>query len=624
MPTNNSWLTPYQRSHNAIKQQILSKLRVNVPEVTDYTEGNILIVIISIFSAIAEVIHYYIDSTARETFFTTARRYSSLYKHAKLVDYHIKSGVPASTDLILSFKDGNPASTDISIPIGTEWTSKDGKVWINTKNIVWASGLRAVTVPVVQKYLAKSNVVLGVVTYDGIAVQLSNIPPDQFYVEGSMSLTIDGETWTLVDTFAYYGPMDRVFKVEPNDSLIPTIYFGDGINGMRPSINSRLIGSYYLTYGLESNIEADSFSQVPKSVQSKVSNRTMQVNQFKKASGGSNYEDFNTLKRRVPLSVKTLGVAITKEDFENLAMLQDGVLKAYANYLCGRYVQIFIIPDNYGVASNWLIEQVRNKLSASKVITTAISVYPVYIANLRFSLEIFGNKSYSTLEIQKQVQEALLNKFSWENAELSNMVKVSDVYALIDNLPVVDYLNIKQMYLLTEPYLESDAGAEVSPDLEWRSWNLVNYGLKNYLKMQVRFNSSTSYTLRVYKTAEIRDLETLYPEELHTWYQNGGATISDTTAYVDFTWSLSSTERQLGFYTEGPEGINWRLRFAFVLRTHSSGLAYNAGDIYTFYVSDPSGNSNLSTVFESDGKVRYLPIFVNGSNDLRLDIHETL
>ena len=73
MPTNNPWLTPYQRSFNSIKQQLINQLRVKVPEVTDYTEGNILILIISIFAAIAEVIHYYIDNTARETFFSTAR-----------------------------------------------------------------------------------------------------------------------------------------------------------------------------------------------------------------------------------------------------------------------------------------------------------------------------------------------------------------------------------------------------------------------------------------------------------------------------------------------------------------------------------------------------------------------
>ena len=76
MATSNEWLTPYQRSFNSIKTKIISTLRNKIPEMTDFSEGNIFIIIVSIFSAIAEVIHYYIDNMAREAFLPTARRYS--------------------------------------------------------------------------------------------------------------------------------------------------------------------------------------------------------------------------------------------------------------------------------------------------------------------------------------------------------------------------------------------------------------------------------------------------------------------------------------------------------------------------------------------------------------------
>lgn len=69
MPTSNNWLNPFQRSFNDIKSTLISKLRARVPEMSDYSEGNIFILIISIFSAIAEVIHFYIDNMAREAFY---------------------------------------------------------------------------------------------------------------------------------------------------------------------------------------------------------------------------------------------------------------------------------------------------------------------------------------------------------------------------------------------------------------------------------------------------------------------------------------------------------------------------------------------------------------------------
>lgn len=616
MPTNNSWLTPYQRSFNSIKQQILSQMRVNVPEITDYTEGNILVVIVSVFSAIAEILHYYIDNIARETFFTTARRYSSLYNHAKLVDYHIKSGIPASTDLTLYTESGKAIGTDVIIPVGTQWTSTDGKVWINTKSITWGSKLKSIKIPVVQKYLAKNNVNLGTVTYMGISIELSNIPSDQFYVEGSMMLNIDGEPWTLVDTFAYSGPSDKVYKVELNNSLVPTIYFGDNINGMIPSIGSSLTGSYYLTYGKASNIDENSFNQVPKEVSDLLPNTPLKVKQERAASGGSDYEGFDALKKRVPLSIKTLGVAITKEDFESIATLQDGVLKAYANYICGRFVQIFIVPDNYGVASNWLLGQVQEKLNAAKVITTAIQVLPVYIAKLRFQLEVFGNKSFTSVEIKKQIEDALLNKYSWENSELNSLVKLSDVYSLIDNLPVVDYVNIKSMYLMTEPYLSVDYSSEASPEINWGYFNPKSFNLKESLKLKILILEDNKYKLRLYCSEELKPLLESNNIQITGLGYNGYYNKSE--GYYECTFDFGTEQKSIYLIVDNQEVIN----FIWQLDQPGEGLTFIPNDEYTFYLSTTYGN--ISTIFDTQGQVRYLPIFTNDTDDLIVEVHETL
>ena len=114
---NNPWLNTLQRSYNDIKVNLLNKVNLMVQDsvnplltseedknkraITDTTEGNIFTLLISMFSGIAEVIHYYIDSMARETFFITARRYTSLQKHCKMLDYHIKSANPPSVNLII-------------------------------------------------------------------------------------------------------------------------------------------------------------------------------------------------------------------------------------------------------------------------------------------------------------------------------------------------------------------------------------------------------------------------------------------------------------------------------------------------------------------------------------------
>lgn len=55
-------------------------------------------------------------------------------------------------------------------------------------------------------------------------------------MEGSMVLYIDQEPWTLVDTFAYASPIDKVYKIELDQDLKPYIIFGDGQFGMKPDL----------------------------------------------------------------------------------------------------------------------------------------------------------------------------------------------------------------------------------------------------------------------------------------------------------------------------------------------------------------------------------------------------
>ena len=107
MSVTNPWLTPYQRSYQQIKAKLIDDLKnIKGPSgetlITDYSEGNLLIMIISLFSAIAEVIHYYIDNMSRETFFGTARRFDSLVKHGELVDYHAHGAVAPTVDVVIS------------------------------------------------------------------------------------------------------------------------------------------------------------------------------------------------------------------------------------------------------------------------------------------------------------------------------------------------------------------------------------------------------------------------------------------------------------------------------------------------------------------------------------------
>lgn len=65
-------------------------------------------------------------------------------------------------------------------------------------------------------------------------------------------------------------------------------------------------------------------------------------------------------------------------------------------------------------------------------------------------VEVTGKKSYKISEIQSQILSALFNAYSPENSDIGGSVRISDIYALIDNLESVDYLHLKKFY--TKPW----------------------------------------------------------------------------------------------------------------------------------------------------------------------------
>lgn len=496
MGITNKWLNPYQRSYQQIKAKLVESLMgLKDPQgqklITDYSEGNILIIILSLFAAIAEVLHYYVDNMARETFLSTARRYDSVVKHGALVDYHARAAIAATVDVILSRSiTGNSIGAKLTIPQGTLFTDSSGNSWLSARDVIWYSNVTTCKVPIIQheRYTASALNNMVIPTGDRVILNLGTLPNGKYYEQGSMSLQIGGETWVLVDTFAKSKPTDKHFMVSVDEALNPYIMFGDGTFGKKPAAGAKITNVvFYLTNGTQGNVKSNTITSVPSIISSSITDAT--VSNAYDAGGGSNYENFIMLKEHIPLSVKTLGVAITKEDFESLAMLVDGVNKAKADYECGRKLTVYISPDGGAVASSELINRVYNLLSQRAPMTTWLKVKSAGKVQIILEMEVTGKKSYKTPEIQTQILTALYNAYSPEQAQIGGSVRVSDIYALIDNLSTVDYLHLTKFYI--KPWPTTIYGN--------KELNLGQFKLnkaKGSMTYYITFNSSTTFTVR--------------------------------------------------------------------------------------------------------------------------------
>lgn len=496
MGITNKWLNPYQRSYQQIKAKLVESLMgLKDPQgqklITDYSEGNILIIILSLFAAIAEVLHYYVDNMARETFLPTARRYDSVVKHGALVDYHARAAIAATVDVILSRSiTGNSIGAKLTIPQGTLFTDSSGNSWLSARDVTWYSNVTTCKVPIIQheRYTASALNNMVIPTGDRVILNLGTLPNGKYYEQGSMSLQIGGETWVLVDTFAKSKPTDKHFMVSVDESLSPYIMFGDGTFGKKPAAGAKITNVvFYLTNGTQGNVKSNTITSVPSVISSSITDAT--VSNAYDAGGGSNYENFTMLKEHIPLSVKTLGVAITKEDFESLAMLVDGVNQAKADYECGRKLTVYISPDGGAVASSELINRVYNLLSQRAPMTTWLKVKSAGKVQIILEMDVTGKKSYKTAEIQTQILTALYNAYSPEQAQIGGSVRLSDIYALIDNLSTVDYLHLTKFYI--KPWPTTIYGN--------KELNLGQFKLnkaKGSMTYYITFNSSTTFTVR--------------------------------------------------------------------------------------------------------------------------------
>lgn len=496
MGITNKWLNPYQRSYQQIKAKLVESLmglkdKDGQKLITDYSEGNILIIILSLFAAIAEVLHYYVDNMARETFLSTARRYDSVVKHGALVDYHARAAIAATVDVILSRSiTGNSIGAKLTIPQGTLFTDQSGNSWLSARDVTWYSNVTTCKVPIIQheKYTTSALNNMVIPTGDRVQLNLGTLPNGKYYEHGSMSLQIGGESWVLVETFAKSKPTDKHFMVSVDESLNPYIMFGDGTFGKKPAAGAKITNVvFYLTNGTQGNVKSNTITSVPSVISSSITDAT--VSNAYDAGGGSNYENFTMLKEHIPLSVKTLGVAITKEDFESLAMLVDGVNKAKADYECGRKLTVYISPDGGAVASSELINRVYNLLSQRAPMTTWLKVKSAGKVQIILEMDVTGKKSYKTAEIQTQILTALYNAYSPEQAQIGGSVRVSDIYALIDNLSTVDYLHLTKFYI--KPWPTTIYGN--------KELNLGQFKLnkaKGSMTYYITFNSSTTFTVR--------------------------------------------------------------------------------------------------------------------------------
>jgi hypothetical protein len=233
---------------------------------------------------------------------------------------------------------------------------------------------------------------------------------------------------------------------QPNGST--DIHFGDGVEGATlPTGQNNIQASYRIGSGLSGNVGAGSITTLidrPLGVSG--------VNNPSSATGGQDPQSVNDIRSNAPLSVLTLGRAVSITDYQNFAQSFAGIAKAYAIWIpCGPGRGVFVTVAAAGGSALPLGNPtLGNLVSALRdygnplIPITAVSFLETFF---NFSADIKYDPAYDAAAVKASVLGQLRQSYSFSARSFGQGVSVDEIEAFIQGVPGVIAVNVTNFTL---------------------------------------------------------------------------------------------------------------------------------------------------------------------------------
>jgi uncharacterized phage protein gp47/JayE len=493
------------RDYASFRRELLNLIPQKLPEWTDRSEADFGVVLIELFSYMADILSYYQDRIANEAFLTTAQERRNVIEHLRLIGYEMAPAAPARARLSIivannqnqtieirkgdqfatpttkdrpsvtfEYIDEQPLVIDLStLPLNSA-TKPDGSPMPNFKEAVDA-------IPVEQGR-SVVNEVLGV--SDGTPNQLFQLAQPSV-LRGSIQIVMDTNPPTppwhlrqnlvfsppaytpdqlaalqqqdrIASTLAFSRSADPDFATQTDENDITTVIFGDGQYGLIPPVGVRILASYRTGGGSAGNVGAGQITILASSPQLQLA--AADVINRDPASGGAERETTDQAIRFAPTVFSSMQRAVTANDYVAQARLFPGVSKARAEVTNWNFIKLFIAPTGDGeFPTDTLKSDLLAYFEDKRMLTTFIQVEnPDYV-----SIQVeatFGAKPYFRQETVQAGAKAAINAlFDFDNADFGQTLYLSTIYQVLEALPGIDHVFVKR-------FNRSDAAADITSD----------------------------------------------------------------------------------------------------------------------------------------------------------------
>lgn len=436
------------RSYEEVRDDLVALIPAFCPEWTDHNPSDMGIVLLQLFAAAADVMHFYADRAAGEAFLPTAIKRESVINLLKLIDYQMRSASSATVDL--TFTLAQAQVVDVTIPEGTrcQSTGADAVTFVTTEELVIAAGDLTGTVGAIEGTPFDENPV-GV--SNGNAFQQFVVTANPV-VDASIDVLVDEsgtgssyELWTRVDNFIDSVGTDEHYRILRDANEVVTIEFGDNSQGKIPITGSLVRMTGRVGGGIRGNVGANIVTVVADTIYAGITPIVVNVTNADAAVDGEDRETIEEAKIQGPRSLRALGRAVSLSDYEALTQAQDGVLRAKAS-LNGptNEVFVYVLPPGGGPISTELKERLEAYLLSVNCVGTDVEVFSAEYIDIELDGVVTVKTNYLLTEVEAAVDAKLAEFFALtsEYVGFGKSVFLSDLYRAIDEVDGVDHVDL--------------------------------------------------------------------------------------------------------------------------------------------------------------------------------------
>jgi uncharacterized phage protein gp47/JayE len=441
------------RDFNTIKEALKAHIQSKFPNTwRDMYSSGMGMAWLELVCYAFDILSFYLDVNANETFLPTARDRSSVIRICELVGYKLRPATSASVVCTASIS--APQIQDVIIRRGTKVSTPKGVMFETVEDQRIPSGAVEAEVVFVQ----------GQSTVDTFSS--TGEPFQKFQLTssgvafGSVSLTVDGAPWSEVDSLVYGDEDSEVFAIKYDENDNVYILFGDGTNGRCPFPGAVIEVSYRVGGGEQGNISIGEISQTILGYLDGVVPETsveVSIQNEERGSGGEERESIQHAKLWAPRWVKTNGRAVTVEDFDTLANTFSDPIHgtvAFAKAKLHQEIPEYNLVDIYvwGRDSEGNITTVssslknsleeyfdNNGVGAVRIICTDVEVVDGDVVYIDISVGIRVSTDYSSVATSSAVNSAISNLFESDEILPGADFRISRVYQTIQSVLGVDY-----------------------------------------------------------------------------------------------------------------------------------------------------------------------------------------